>query len=118
MLRVFVYSHLLGTNTFPDGFLTKQPYQLSSVRTTDLSPLPVLFSGNFSTDTIQLPEVLHVPRLAVGLDPKTKQILGVGRRVGRVLEVIYMHLPLQSSNFVASVSSLASFDPWHARLGH
>ncbi|KAJ9547791.1 hypothetical protein OSB04_020334 [Centaurea solstitialis] len=125
----------------PDGFLSKQPYPLSSVGTADLSPLPVLFSGNFSTDTVQLTEVLHVPRLAVGLvsltqlqelgllilfhpsgclvqDPKTKQILGVGRRVGRVLEVVYMRLPLQSSTFAASVSSIASFNLWHARLGH
>ncbi|KAJ9543849.1 hypothetical protein OSB04_023556 [Centaurea solstitialis] len=125
----------------PDGFLSKQPYSLSSVGTTDLSPLPVLFSGNFSTDTVQLPEVLHVTWLAVGLvsltqlqelgllvlfhpygclvqDSKTKQILGVGRRVGRVLEVVYMRLPLQSSTFAISVSSIASFDLWHARLGH
>ncbi|KAJ9558092.1 hypothetical protein OSB04_012706 [Centaurea solstitialis] len=125
----------------PDGFLSKQPYPLSSVGTADLSPLPVLFSGNFSTDTVQLTEVLHVPRLAVGLvsltqlqelgqliflhpsgclvqDPKTKQILGVGRRVGRVLEVVYIRLPLQSSTFAASVSSIASFNLWHALLGH
>ncbi|KAJ9535867.1 hypothetical protein OSB04_un000981 [Centaurea solstitialis] len=80
------------------------PYSSTSA---DLSPLPVLFSGNFSTNTVQLPE-----------DPKTKQILGVGRRVGRVLEVVYMRLPLQSSTFVAFVSSITSFDLWHACLGH
>ncbi|KAJ9547369.1 hypothetical protein OSB04_019912 [Centaurea solstitialis] len=91
------------------GFITKQPSQHPTVRTADLTPKPVLFSGNFSNDTIQLPD-----------DPKTKQILGKGRRVGRVLEVVYLHLPLSSSytNLTASVSKRPSLDLWHARLGH
>ncbi|KAJ9566231.1 hypothetical protein OSB04_002197 [Centaurea solstitialis] len=129
----------------PDAacFITKQPSQHPTARTADLTPKPVLFSGNFSTDTIQLPDVLHVPGLAIGLvsltqlqeigllisfdfsgcviqDPKTKQILGKGRRVGRTLEVVYLRLPLSSSytNLTASVSKIPSFDLWHARLGH
>ncbi|KAJ9547876.1 hypothetical protein OSB04_020419 [Centaurea solstitialis] len=128
---------------YPAGFTTKQPSQHPTVRTTDLTPKPVLFSGNFSTDTIQLPDVLHVPGLAIGLvsltqlqemgllisfdfsgcviqDPKTKQILGKGRRVGRTLEVVYLRLPLSLSytNLTASISKIPSFDLWHARLGH
>ncbi|KAJ9557664.1 hypothetical protein OSB04_012278 [Centaurea solstitialis] len=89
---------------YPAGFITKQPSPHPTVRTADLTPKHVLFSGNYSTDLIQLPEVLHVPGLAIGLvsltqlqemgllisfdffgcaiqDPKTKQILGKGRRV-------------------------------------
>ncbi|KAJ9535710.1 hypothetical protein OSB04_un001136 [Centaurea solstitialis] len=118
---------------YPLGFITKQPSQHPTVRTADLTPKPVLFSGNFSTNTIQLPDVLHVLGLAIGLvsltqlqemgllisfdfsgcviqDPKTKQILGKGRRVGQTLEVVYLRLPLSSSytNLTAS----------HARLGH
>ncbi|KAJ9548882.1 hypothetical protein OSB04_021425 [Centaurea solstitialis] len=128
---------------YPAGFITKQPSQHPTVRTADLTPKPVLFSGNFSNDTIQLPDVLHVPGLAIRLvsltqlqemgllisfdfsscviqDPKTKQILGKGRRVGRVLEVVYLRLPLFSSytNLTASVSKIPSLDLWHARLGH
>ncbi|KAJ9539073.1 hypothetical protein OSB04_031806 [Centaurea solstitialis] len=116
----------------PDGFLSKQPYPISSIGTTDLPPFPVLFSGNFSTDTVQLPEVLHVPRLAVSLVLLTQlQELSLlilfhssgskdlsPNRIGRVLEVVYMSLPLQSSTFAASMSSIASFDLWHARLDH
>ncbi|KAJ9557421.1 hypothetical protein OSB04_012035 [Centaurea solstitialis] len=49
------------------SFITKQSCQNSFVRTTDLTPEPVLFSGKFSIDTIQLPDVMHVPRLAIGL---------------------------------------------------
>ncbi|KAJ9537573.1 hypothetical protein OSB04_030306 [Centaurea solstitialis] len=128
---------------YPTGFITKQPSQHPTVRTADFTPKPVLFSGNFSTDTIQLPDVLHVLGLAIGLvsltqlqemgllisfdfsgcviqDPKTKQILGKGRRVGRVLEVVYLRLPLSSSytNLTASFSKIPSLDLWHARLGH
>ncbi|KAJ9542130.1 hypothetical protein OSB04_028636 [Centaurea solstitialis] len=108
---------------YPAGFITKQPSQHPTVRTADLTPKHVLFSGNFSNDTIQLPDVLHVPGLAIGCviqDPKTKQILGKGRRVGRVLEVVYLCLPLSSSytNLTASVSKSPSLDLWHARLGH
>ncbi|KAJ9566232.1 hypothetical protein OSB04_002198 [Centaurea solstitialis] len=53
-------------------------------------------------------------------DPKTKQILGKGRRVGQTLEVVYLRLPLSSSytNLIASVTKIPSFDLWHARLGH
>ncbi|KAJ9551549.1 LOW QUALITY PROTEIN: hypothetical protein OSB04_015594 [Centaurea solstitialis] len=105
-----------------------------------MSPYPA--GGNFSTDTIQLTDVLHVSGLAIGLvslthlqemgllisfdfsvciilDPKTKQILGKGRRVGRTLEVVYFP-PLSSSytNLTASISTTSSFDIWHARLGH
>ncbi|KAJ9563183.1 hypothetical protein OSB04_008343 [Centaurea solstitialis] len=128
---------------YPAGFITKQPSPHPTVRTADLTPKHVLFSGNYSTDLIQLPEVLHVPGLAIGLvsltqlqemgllisfdffgcaiqDPKTKQILGKGRRVGRTLEVIYLRLPLSSShtNLAAPISTTSSFDLWHARLGH
>ncbi|KAJ9541585.1 hypothetical protein OSB04_028091 [Centaurea solstitialis] len=128
---------------YPAGFISKQPSHHLIVRTADLTPKPVLFSGNFSTDTIQLTDVLHVPGLAIGLvsltqlqemgllisfdfsgcviqDPKTKQILGKGRRVRRTLEVVYLRLPLSSSytNLTASISTTSSFDIWHARLGH
>ncbi|KAJ9541983.1 hypothetical protein OSB04_028489 [Centaurea solstitialis] len=104
---------------YPASFITKQPSQHPTFRTADLTPKPVLFSGNFSTDTIQLPDVLHVPGLAIGLvslaqlqemgllisfdfsgcviqDPKTKQILGKGRRVGRILKLsIFAYLCLR-----------------------
>ncbi|KAJ9546605.1 hypothetical protein OSB04_019148 [Centaurea solstitialis] len=140
---IFNYGCFNHMSPYPAGFITKQPSQHPTVRTADLTPKPVLFSGHFSNDTIQLPDVLHVPGLAIALvyltqlqemgllisfdfsgcviqDPKTKQILGKGHRVGRVLEVVYLRLPLSSSytNLTASVSKSPSLDLWHARLGH
>ncbi|KAI3703060.1 hypothetical protein L6452_28815 [Arctium lappa] len=35
-----------------------------------------------------------------------------------MFEVVYLRLPLPSSNLVASVSNSSSFELWHARLGH
>ena len=125
-----------------DGFVSKQPSQnFTLVRTADNIGLHVSFSGHVSTSHIQLADVLHIPKLSrilvsitqlldfdililfhssgcVVQDPKTKQILGLGRKVGRMIEVIYLRLPLQSSSLVASVSYTSSFDLWHARLGH
>ncbi|KAJ9554225.1 hypothetical protein OSB04_018270 [Centaurea solstitialis] len=126
---------------YPTGFISKRRSPHPTVGLADLSPKPVLFEGDVSTDNIQLPEVLHVSDIAIGLvsltqlqemgllmffdfsgcviqDPKTKQTLGVGRRVGRVLEVVYIRIPLSSPRVVASVSPLSSLDLWHAHLGH
>ncbi|KAJ9563192.1 hypothetical protein OSB04_008352 [Centaurea solstitialis] len=126
---------------YPTGFISKRRSPHPTVGLADLSPKPVLFEGDVSTDNIQLPEVLHVSDIAIGLvsltqlqemgllmffdfsgcviqDPKTKQTLGVGRRVGRVLEVVYIRIPLSSPRVVASVSPSSSLDLWHARLGH
>ncbi|KAI3664859.1 hypothetical protein L6452_43468 [Arctium lappa] len=125
-----------------DGFVSKKPPQhFTSVRTADNTGLPVSFSGNVSTHDIQLPDVLNVSKLSLSLvsiaqllesnliilfhssgyvvqDPNTKKILGLDRKVRRMIEVVYLRLPLPSSSLVASVSSTSSFDLWHARLGH
>ncbi|KAI3684802.1 hypothetical protein L6452_34028 [Arctium lappa] len=125
-----------------DGFVSKKPpQQFTSVRTADNTGLPVSFSGNVSTPHIQLPGVLNVLKLSLSLvsiaqliesnliilfhssgcvvqDPKTKQILGLGRKVGWMIEVVYLRLPLPYTSLIASVSSTASFELWHARLGY
>ncbi|KAJ9542170.1 LOW QUALITY PROTEIN: hypothetical protein OSB04_028676 [Centaurea solstitialis] len=125
---IFDFGCFNHMSPYPAGFITKQPSQHPTVRTAHLTPKPVLF----------ITDVLHVPGLAIGIvsltqlqemgllisfdfsDPKTKQILGKGRRVGRTLEVVYLRLPLSSSytNLTASISTTSSFDIWHARLGH
>ncbi|KAJ9564751.1 hypothetical protein OSB04_000717 [Centaurea solstitialis] len=91
----------------PNGFVSKRRSSHPTIRMADLTPKSVLFEGDVSTDNVQLPE-----------DPKTKQTLGVGRRVGRVLEVVYIRIPLQSHSVVASISQPSSLDLWHDRLGH
>ena len=125
-----------------DVFITKQqPDSPFSVCTADGTRLTVKFSGHVSTPQLSLPNTIHVPNLSLSLvsisqlvesalivifsssgcvvqDPKTKEILGIGRKVGRMFEVVYLRLPKPTSNFVASVSSFSSFNIWHSRLGH
>lgn len=114
---------------------------MQSISTADGTHIPIDFSGHVSTPQLLLNQTVHVPNLSINLvsvgqlcesrliclfspfgcvvqDPRTKETLGIGRRVGRMFEVIYLRLPPSSSNFVASTSSLSSFDIWHARLGH
>ncbi|KAJ9547800.1 hypothetical protein OSB04_020343 [Centaurea solstitialis] len=97
---------------YPAGFITKQPSQHPSVCTADLTPKVVLFSGNFSTDTVQLPDVLNQRQSrflekVVELDGYLKSSISA-----------YPLNPLSYTNLTASVSKIPSFDLWHARLGH
>ncbi|KAL4582843.1 hypothetical protein LXL04_007404 [Taraxacum kok-saghyz] len=126
----------------PNIFTTKLPSQtLPSVSTANGTRLPITHSGHVSTPHLSLHNAVHVPNLSVSLvsvgqlcesglcvlfsffgclvqDPQTKETLGIGRRVGKMFEVVYLRLPPSSSNLVASTFSLSSFDIWHARLGH
>ena len=54
-------------------------------------------------------------------DPRTRQELGTGPRVGRMFPVDNLRLPLVTLVFVAAtavVSSIHSLALWHAQLGH
>ncbi|RVW66926.1 Retrovirus-related Pol polyprotein from transposon RE1 [Vitis vinifera] len=55
-------------------------------------------------------------------DPKTRQELGTGPRVGRMFTVSNLHLPPVAPVYIAivaaAVSSLPSLALWHSRLGH
>ena len=54
-------------------------------------------------------------------DPKTGQTLGIGRKHGRLYELISLHIPSQlspPSSHAASASTQSSLELWHSRLGH
>ena len=50
-------------------------------------------------------------------DPRTGQVFGTGRKVGRMFEVHDLKI---SSQVVSAAATTATFSPnlWHARLGH
>uniref|UniRef100_A0A2N9H2Q3 Integrase catalytic domain-containing protein n=1 Tax=Fagus sylvatica TaxID=28930 RepID=A0A2N9H2Q3_FAGSY len=54
-------------------------------------------------------------------DPRTNQVLGTGRRVGRMFELTSLHLPSTPTPPPSQVAHTASVFPlslWHLRLGH
>ena len=101
--------------------------------------------GFVSTSNLSVPRVFHVPYLSYNLcsvgqlaelgyrlifyysrcivqDPRTRQELGTGPRVGRMFPVDNLHLPPVAPFSVATaadvVSSLRSLALWHSHLGH
>lgn len=93
----------------------------------------VTSGGHVSTSHLLLPNIDHAQNLSIRLvlvsqlcdfglkfiftpsgclvqDLKTNETLGIGHRVGRLFEVTCLRLPDLPSNFVASTSSLYSFN--------
>ena len=48
-------------------------------------------------------------------DPQTRKIIGTGRRVGRLFEVIFLKVP---SMLVARYAATVTQAVWHSGLGH
>ena len=98
--------------------------------------------GFVSTSNLSIPGVFHVPDLSYNLcsvgqlaelgyrlifyysgcivqDPRMRQELGTGPKVGRMFPVDNLHLlPIAPVSVAAVVSSLPSLALWHSRLGH
>jgi hypothetical protein len=92
-----------------------------------------------TTPNLSLPETYHIPNLTLNLisvgqlcekeltvifsssgvqvqDSQTGQILGTGRKVGRLFELASLHLP---QKFVsAATTTNSSIHQWHLQLGH
>ncbi|GFZ05366.1 hypothetical protein Acr_17g0009380 [Actinidia rufa] len=51
-------------------------------------------------------------------DPQTGQTLEIGRRHGRLFQLIHLHLPISTAATTSTSSSSPSFGIWHSRLGH
>ena len=113
-----------------------------TIYTANGSPMHVSHLGNVSTPALSISNVYQIPQLTHNLlsvgqltelgfsltfssigvvvqDSQTEQIVGTTRKVGRLFELIFLHLSssLLSASAVSgqSTSSLAL---WHSRLGH
>uniref|UniRef100_A0A2N9I9G9 Reverse transcriptase Ty1/copia-type domain-containing protein n=1 Tax=Fagus sylvatica TaxID=28930 RepID=A0A2N9I9G9_FAGSY len=64
--------------------------------------------GTVSTSKISISNIFH--------DPKTRQELGTGHRIGRLFETFSLRLP--ATGVSAATSSSPSLSLWHSRLGH
>ncbi|KAG5526084.1 hypothetical protein RHGRI_032397 [Rhododendron griersonianum] len=109
-----------------------------------ISHMHVSHVGHVSTTNVSLPDSYLIPALTLNLisvgqlcelgltvlfspsgcqvqDPHTGQTIGIGRRTGRLFELISLHLPPRLTSPVqsaASASSISSLSLWHSRLGH
>ena len=113
-----------------------------TIYTTNGSPMHVSHLGNVYTPALSVSKVYQIPQLTHNLlsvkqltelgfsltfsstgvvvqDSQTKQIVGTTCKVGRLFELIFLHLP--SSRLSASTvsgQSTSSLAFWHSRLGH
>ena len=100
--------------------------------------------GSVSTSNLSVPKVFNVPDFSYNLfsmgqlaelayhiifvysrcimqDPRMRQELGIGPKVGHMFPVDNLHLPLValiSITAATTVSSIPFLALWHARLGH
>ncbi|KAK2978854.1 hypothetical protein RJ640_010424 [Escallonia rubra] len=129
----------------PFSFISKQHlshYPL--IHTADGSHMHVDHVGHVSTSTVSLPDTYFIPSLKLNLisvgqlcdlgfdlhfsrtgcrvqDPEMGQTIGIGRKVGRLFELINLsipHCPTIPPQSAASVTSQNSLELWHSRLGH
>ncbi|KAK2973102.1 hypothetical protein RJ640_009754 [Escallonia rubra] len=114
------------------------------IHTADGSRMHASHIGHVSTSTLTLPDTYFIPNLTLNLisvgqlcelgldlhftssgcsvqDPRTGQILGIGRKNGRLYELTNLRIPSALSSkycSVASTSSKTHMELWHSRLGH
>ena len=126
----------------PNVIPSHTPSSLPTIYTANGSSMHVSHQGTISTPNLSVSNVYHIPQLTHNLlsvgqltelgfsltfssngvvvqDPQTGQIIGTARKVGRLFELISLHLP--SSHLYAPTvsgtspsSSLAfmAFSPW------
>ena len=115
---------------------------LPTIYTTNGSPMNVSHLGNISTLALSISNVYQIPQLTHNLlyvgqlnelgfsltfsstgvvvsDSQTRQIVGTARKVGRLFELISLHLPSSRlSASTVSAKSTSSLALWHSHLGH
>ena len=102
--------------------------------------MPVSHKGTISSPCLSLSDTFHIPKLSINLlsigqfcelgidilftnhgvdvqDPRTGQVLGISRKVGRMFEIHDLKIPSQVV-FAAATTATPSPDLWHARLGY
>lgn len=129
-------NHMTSDSTI---FTSKNPVSYtSSINTADGSQLHVSLIGTIST-YLSLPTTFHILKLTINLiyvcqmcdlglnvlfsssschlqDPRTSQIIGIGRKVRRMFELIHLRTP--PTTIVAYTPPTPPLNMWHSRLGH
>ncbi|XP_059639379.1 uncharacterized protein LOC132281721 [Cornus florida] len=124
-------------------FLTSQTSTSHShvIHTADGSTMPISHIGTISQSQFSMPHIYLVPNLSLNLlsvgqltelgltitfssngcvlqDPQAGQIIGTGRKIGRLFELSSLHLPTTTVSATSTLSKTPTFELWHSRLGH
>lgn len=126
----------------PTIFRSKQnTSHVPKIHTADGSTMSVTHSGTISTSILSLFDTYLIPKLTLNLlsvgklcdldldvifscsgcrvqDPQTGQVLGIGRRIGRLFELISLHISSKFSSSITASTFAASLHLWHSCLGH
>ena len=126
----------------PDVVPSHTSTSLPIIYTANGSPMHVSHLSNVSTPALSVSNVYHIPKLTHNLlsigklaelgfsltfsstgvvvqDSQMVQIVETTRKVGRLFELIFLHLPSSRlSTSVVSGQSTSSLALWHSRLGH
>ena len=113
---------------------------LPSIHSADGNHMPISHVGTVNTPTIKLSNTYHVPKLTFNLasvgqlcdlgltvifsshgcqvqDSQTGQVIGTGRKVGRLFELTYLQQSPEFPPISAPVTDTSIYQ-WHLRLGH
>ena len=128
--------------SFPDVVPSHTSTSFPTIYTANGSPMHVSHLGNVSTLALSISNVYQIPKLTHNLlsvgqftelgfsltfsstgvvvqDSQMGQIVGTARKVGRLFELIFLHLPSSRlSTFAVSEQTTSSLALWHSRLGH
>ena len=111
-----------------------------TIYTANGTPMPVSHKGTISSPCLSLSDTFHIPKLSLNFlsvgqlcelgidllftnhgvdvqDPRMGQVLGTGRKVGRMFEVHDLKIPSQVVSATATTATPSS-GLWHAHLGH
>ena len=126
----------------PDVVPSHTSTSLPTIYTANGSPMHVSHLGNASTLALSVSNIYHIPKLTHNIlsvgqltklgfsltfsstgvvvqDSQKEQIVGTARKVGRLFELIFLHLPSSRlSTSAVSGQSTSSLALWHSRLGH
>jgi hypothetical protein len=111
----------------------------SSIHTADGSLMHVSHTSHISLSNLSLPNTYLTPKLNFNLisigqlcdlgyeitfsssrccvqDPRTGQLIGIGRKIGRLYELTELHIPHESN--ICAATTQSSIQLWHRRLAH
>jgi len=110
-----------------------------SIHTADGSLMHVSHTCSISLSNLSLPNTYLIPKLNFNLisvgqlcdlgyeiifssfgcrvqDPRTGQLIGIGRKIGRLYELTELHIPHESN--ICAAYRHSPFELWHRRLAH